>query len=173
MWAPGSWLWGSCSKKLRYITIKRFRKHLLERPSCFPADCLADWHPLVRAGWEALRPRHQWVRTSGWESLWVKWAGTWAWSPWGCVLKFDMKQDFLHGLEENFILFHFEKVPTNWILLGAQIRWDPRARCTQRTGMTLVLAYCNHRFSTSVCTPWPCSSPRQISLQLCQPLIKD
>lgn len=146
----------------------------MERSSCFPADCSCGSLAACSRVWLGIPE----AMASMAESLWlaVRQSATsrdHGLGPSGP--KFDMKQDFLCGLERNFIIFHFQKGATGLDLAGlwTQIRRDPSTRCTQRTGSTLVLAYCNYRFSASVSAPLPCSSPRQLSVQLCQGLLGD
>lgn len=93
----------------------------MERLSCFPADCSSGSLAACSQGWlgipEGTAPMD--------ENLWVgipsecNKQGPWAWSPWGHISKFDTKQEFFHGLEENLILLHFQKDPTGWILQGS------------------------------------------------------
>lgn len=174
MWALDSWLWASCSKKPWYIKIKRLRKQMMERPSCFPAVCSsAAWQPVLRAGWEAPRSRHRWMRTPGWESLRVQWAGTTGLVPLRTCSHIWYETGLFVWVGGEIYAFPFSKGSHRLDPAGlcTQIRWDPSTWCTERTALILVLAYCNHRFSASVSTPLPCSSPRQVSVQSCHPLL--
>lgn len=170
MWALCSWLWASCSKKLWYITIKRFRKELMERSSCFLEDSSSG--SLAACSQGGLGSPEATVSMDG--NLWL-----------GIPQSATSRDHELGPPEDTFPNLTWNRTfRMDWRSSSFKmISWagSCRALCTdkvrrkgtQGTGPTLVLAYCNHRFSARVSTPLPCSFPRQVSVQLCQPLLED